>query len=98
MKHPITLKSPEEIEILRQSGKKLSTIIKELSRSLKSGMTTQEVDILAEKLIAGQNAQPAFKGYRGFPGCICITLNEEVVHGIPGKRIMNEGDLVKLDV
>src|SRR3989338_6580525 len=98
MKHPITIKSPEEIEILRQAGKKLSAIIKELSRSLKSGMATQEVDAIAEKLIAGQNAQPAFKGYRGFQGCICISLNHEVVHGIPGKRVIREGDLVKLDI
>lgn len=98
MKHLITLKSPEEIEILRQAGKKLSSIIKELSRSLKSGITTGEVDAIAEKLIASHQAQPAFKGYRGFPGCICISLNQEVVHGIPGKRVINEGDLVKLDV
>ena len=98
MKHPITLKSPEEIEILRQAGKKLSSIIKELSRSLKSGITTQEVDAVAEKLIASHNTQPAFKGYRGFPGCICISLNQEVVHGIPGEKVINEGDLVKLDV
>jgi len=98
MKHPITLKSPEEIEILRQAGKRLASIIKELSRSLKSGITTAEVDGIAEKLIASHDAQPAFKGYRGFPGCICISINQEVVHGIPGKRVLNEGDLVKLDV
>ena len=98
MKHPITLKTPEEIEILRQAGKKLSLILKELSRSLKSGITTEQVDAIAEKLIAGHGAQPAFKGYRGFPGCICISINQEVVHGIPGKKIINEGDLVKVDV
>ena len=98
MKHPITLKTPEEIEILRQAGKKLSLILKALSRSLKSGITTEQVDAIAEKLIASHGAQPAFKGYRGFPGCICISVNQEVVHGIPGEKVINEGDLVKLDV
>ena len=98
MNRPITLKTPEEIEILRQAGKKLASIIKDLSCSLKTGMTTQQVDAIAEKLIAGQNVQPAFKGYRGFPGCICISVNQEVVHGIPGKKVIKEGDLVKLDV
>jgi methionyl aminopeptidase len=98
MKHPITLKSPEEVEILRQAGKKLASIIKEVGRSLKSGVTTGEVDAIAEKLIASHNTQPAFKGYRGFPGCICISINQEVVHGIPGKKVIKEGDLVKLDM
>lgn len=98
MNRLITLKTPEEIEILRQAGKKLAAVIKELSCSLKTGMTTQQVDAIAEKLIAGQNVQPAFKGYRGFPGCICISINEEVVHGIPGKKSIKDGDLVKIDV
>lgn len=98
MNRQITIKTPEEIEILRQAGKRLAAIIKDLSCSLKTGMTTQQVDATAEKLIAGQNVRPAFKGYRGFPGCICISVNEEVVHGIPGKKMIEDGDLVKIDV
>lgn len=94
----INIKTAEEIEILRQAGKILAKIIKELKRSLKSGMTTKAVDELAQQLIASHQVKPAFKGYRGFPGCVCISLNEEVVHGIPGPRVIKEGDIVSLDV
>lgn len=94
----IKIKSPEEIEILRQAGKILASIIKELSCSLKSGMTTAQVDAIGEKLIAKHKVKPAFKGYRGFPACTCVSVNQQVVHGIPGSRILKEGDIVSLDV
>ena len=83
-KDSIRIKTPEEIDILRKAGKILASIIRELERSLKSGMTTKDIDAKAESLIRRANVLPAFKGYRGFPGCACVSVNEEVVHGIPG--------------
>jgi len=94
----IKIKTPEEIETLRKAGKILASIVKELKRSLKSEMTTREIDALAEKLIAGHQVKPAFKGYRGFPGSVCTSVNHEVVHGIPGEKIIKDGDIVSIDV
>ena len=96
--NPISIKSSQELEILREAGKILSHITRELSRSLKSGITTKQVDDEAQALMQKNNVIPAFKGYRGFPGCICLSVNEQVVHGVPGQRILMEGDLVSLDV
>lgn len=95
---PISIKTPEEIEALRRAGKVLASIIKELKRSLKIGMTTQAIDEKAEELIREHGSRPAFKGYRGFPACSCVSVNREVVHGIPGKRIIKDGDIVSIDV
>lgn len=95
---PISIKTPEEIEALRRSGKVLVAIVKELKRSLKIGMTTKEIDRKAEELILAHKAQPAFKGYRGFSSSSCISVNREVVHGIPGSRVIKEGDIVSIDV
>ena len=94
----ISIKTPEEIQILREAGKILSVVINEVKRSLKSGITTREVDQRVEKLILAQMVKSAFKGYRGFPGCACLSINDEVVHGIPGDRILQDGDIVSLDV
>jgi methionyl aminopeptidase len=69
-----------------------------LQGSLTSGITTKEIDLKAQDLIAKHNVRPAFKGYRGFPGCACVSVNEAVVHGIPGKRVVKEGDIVSIDV
>ena len=96
--YSISIKTPEEIKILREAGQILSVIINEVRRSLKSGMTTREIDRRAEEIILTRRVKPAFKGYRGFPGCVCISVNEEVVHGIPGDRILKDGDIVSLDV
>jgi len=92
------IKTPEEIELLARAGQILSGIVKDLKRSLKVGMTTQDLDLKAQELIASYQVTPAFKGYRGFPGCICVSVNEEVVHGIPGKRVIKEGDVVSIDI
>ncbi len=97
-KDSIRIKTPEEIDILRKAGKILASIIRELERSLKSGMTTKDIDLKAESLIRKANVLPAFKGYRGFPGCACISVNDEVVHGIPGARVIKDGDIVSIDV
>lgn len=97
-RHQIKIKSPEEVEACAQSGRLLAEIVRDLLRSLKSGMTTGDVDAVCEKLIAGRNVKPAFKGYRGYPGCACVSINEEVVHGIPGPKVIRDGDIVSLDI
>jgi methionyl aminopeptidase len=95
----ITIKTKEEIRTLREAGKILSGIVNELKCSLKSGMTTKDVDDIAERLMKERKVIPAFKGYRGFPACVCLSINEEVVHGIPSRnRIIQDGDIVSLDV
>ncbi len=94
----ISIKTPEELAVLREAGKILAGIVTELKGSLKSGIKTKEVDAIAEELISARKVVPAFKGYRGFPGCVCISINNEVVHGIPSDRVVREGDIVSLDV
>lgn len=94
----ISIKTSQEIAILRDAGKILAEISEDLKRSLKEGITTREVDQVAEKLIRQRAVVPAFKGYRDFPGCVCISINEEVVHGVPGSRLLRAGDIVSLDV
>lgn len=94
----ISIKTKEELAILREGGKILADIVHELKSSLSSGITTKEVDEIAERLIVSRNVIPAFKGYRGFPGCVCLSVNHEVVHGIPGDRILKDGDIVSVDV
>lgn len=96
-KNTISIKTKDEIDILRDAGRILAGIIEELTCSLKSGVTTNEVDQLAEKIIKDRNVIPAFKGYRGFPGCVCISINEEIVHGIPSDRRLRDGDIVSID-
>ena len=94
----IKLKSPQEIKVLRKAGHILSSIVQDATRSLTSGMTTRQIDAIAEKLISDHNVIPAFKGYRGFPACCCISVNEEVVHGIPGEKVVRDGDIVSIDI
>lgn len=94
----IPLKSDEEMQMLSVSGKILAKIMKKLEEYVKPGITTGEIDSLAEGLIIKENAIPAFKGYKGFPASICTSVNEEIVHGIPGKRKLIEGDILSLDL
>jgi len=93
----IPIKSASELEILRQAGKILAKIIAELSCSLKSGMTTAQVNAIAEQLMSAYRVQPAFKGYRGYPASVCVSINQEIVHGIPGAKVIRDGDIVSLD-
>jgi methionyl aminopeptidase len=93
----IIIKSDEEIAIMRQAGKIVATILKILSEQAKPGMKTKELDIIAERELERLGARPSFKGYRGFPANICVSINDEIVHGIPGERMLNEGDIVSLD-
>ena len=94
----ITIKSPREIELMRIAGK-LTAQARTLGRSMVApGITTAEIDRAINKLITDAGAVPSFLGYGGFPGSACISVNEEVIHGIPGKRVINEGDIVSIDV
>ena len=96
----ISLKSPREIEVMAQGGAILGATHALLRREVRPGMTTWDLDQLAEEFIRShEGATPAFKGLYGFPGSVCISLNEEIVHGIPSrKRVLAEGDIVSLDV
>lgn len=95
----ITIKTPEEIEILKQGGEILAKVLKQVSRAVKPGISTLELDQLAEKLILENGGKPSFKGYRGYPASICISPNKGVIHGIPSPEIIvEEGNVVGLDV
>ncbi len=94
----VEIKSPAELAVMREAGRIVSEILDELEKAVAPGVTTWDLDQLAEKLIYQKGAKPAFKGYRGFPACLCASVNQEVVHGIPSKkRKLVEGDLMKLD-
>ena len=94
----IHLKSPAEIEKMRKSNRLVAQVHQLLREKIRPGVTTLDLDRLAEDLIRKNGAKPAFKGYKGFPGTICASVNEEVVHGIPSDRILEEGDIVSVDV
>ncbi|WP_413162303.1 type I methionyl aminopeptidase [Capilliphycus salinus ALCB114379] len=94
----IHIKSPEEIEIMRQASKIVATTLKEIAARVQPGMTTADLDAIAEKRIREMGATPSFKGYYGFPGSICSSINNEVVHGIPSRRkVIRAGDVLKVD-
>ena len=94
----ITLKNEEEIELMRKAGQMLARVHIELARELKEGMTTKDVDRLAEEMILSFGGYPNFKGYNGFPAAACVSVNDEVVHGIPSdKRYLRNGDIVSID-
>ena len=94
----IEIKSPREIEIMRQSAKIVATVLKEISELVQPGMTTADLDAYAEKRIREMDATPSFKGYHGFPASICSSINNEVVHGIPSpKKVIRSGDVLKVD-
>src|SRR5438874_189748 len=96
----IQLKSTREVELMAQGGQILGQTIRTLSDCVRTGMTTAELDGIAEQFIRSHDgATPAFKGLYGFPGSICTSINDEIVHGIPSKkRVLREGDIISLDV
>jgi methionyl aminopeptidase len=94
----IIIKSSREIEQLKRSNAIVAEVFEKLKGMIHPGVTTKELDEVAEEYILLKGARPAFKGYRGFPATLCISINEEVVHGIPGQRQLKEGDIVSLDV
>ena len=93
----IQLKRPEQIERIRDAGKIVAETLALLAGEVRPGVTTAELDAIAERNIRRHGAVPSFKRYRGFPASICISVNEEVVHGIPGPRVLHEGDIVSID-
>ena len=94
----IEIKSSREITLMKKSSKIVATVLREINDLIKPGMSTQDLDDFAEKRIREMGAVPSFKGYHGFPSSICSSINNEVVHGIPNKKkIIKEGDLVKID-
>jgi methionyl aminopeptidase len=94
----ITLKSAREMEIMRRSGKITSAVLTNLIKAAKPGMTLREIDRMAEKGIRDRGGVPTFKGYNGFPATICASVNDVVVHGIPGDRVLREGDILSIDI
>jgi methionyl aminopeptidase len=94
----ITIKSPREIELMRRSGKVTSKTLGALMRAVRPGMTTRELDRLAEQSIRSMGGIPTFKGYNGFPATICTSVNDQVVHGIPGDYVLVDGDLLSIDI
>lgn len=93
----IYLKSNIEIEVMRKAGQIVAEALLKIEEAIRPGITTKELDKIAEEFIYGCGARPSFKGYHGFPATICSSVNEEVVHGIPGERVLKEGDIISVD-
>jgi methionyl aminopeptidase len=93
----IELKTSSELDVMRQAGRIVSGLLDHLAGLLRAGLKTNALDEAAMAYLTREGAKPAFLGYRGFPACICVSVNEEVVHGIPGERKLRDGDLVSLD-
>jgi methionyl aminopeptidase len=94
----IELKSPREIELLRKAGQVAAEILMDLKRSVAAEMTTRDIDALAAKMMRERGVTPAFLNYRGYPAVVCTSVNEEVVHSIPGPRRLQDGDILSLDI
>ncbi len=94
----VILKSPQEIEKMRASGRIVAEILATIKERTRPGMTTADLDAIGLAIMNAQNVKSAFIGYHGYPAHICVSINEEVVHGIPGKRVIQDGDLVSIDV
>ncbi|CAG5081262.1 Methionine aminopeptidase, peptidase M [Thermobacillus xylanilyticus] len=94
----IVCKSAAELEYMREAGRIVAETHRLLKQAIKPGVTTAELDKLAEEYIRSQGAVPSFKGYNQFPASICASVNDELVHGIPGPRVLNEGDIISIDI
>ncbi|MFS8629991.1 MAG: type I methionyl aminopeptidase [Bacillales bacterium] len=94
----IVYKTPRELDIMREAGRIVALTHEELKKHIVPGVTTKELDEIAEKFIRSCGATPSFKGYGGFPGSICTSVNEVLVHGIPGNRVLKEGDIISIDI
>jgi len=93
----IIIKSDEELALMREAGRITARVLEVLTASVKPGMRTEELDPIAEREARRYGARPSFKGYRGYPANLCVSVNDEIVHGIPGKRVLKEGDIVSID-
>lgn len=94
----VALRTEAELEKIRNASRIVGEVLKGIGERIKPGVTTRALDLWAEKFIVARGGRPAFKGYRGFPGTLCTSINEQVVHGIPGPRKLRQGDLLSLDV
>jgi len=94
----IPIKSPEEIKTMREGGRILARILKEVGKEVKPGVSKEYLDKVASDLVLKYGGQCSFKGYKGFPACLCVSLNDEIVHGIPSQVRIKEGDIVSLDL
>lgn len=94
----MVLKTKDEIEILRRAGQVVARTLDMVGETIKAGMTTAELDRIIETFIRDNGAEPGFKGYHGFPNAACISIDSEVVHGIPGNRVISDGEIVSVDV
>src|SRR5882724_3145180 len=95
----IVCRSATELEQMREAGRLVGEVLAELASKVGPGVSTAELDDLAEKRIAAAGGTPAFKGYHGYPATICASINDEVIHGIPsGRRVLEEGDIISIDV
>ncbi len=95
----ISLKSAHELTLMRQAGRIVAQVLGQIRETVAPGVSTGDLEAIADKIIVGKySAVPSFKGYRGFPGMVCTSINEEIVHGIPGARVLNEGDILSVDV
>jgi len=98
------VKFPKDLDVLREGGHILGRVLQEVAQSIKPGMTTESLDALAERHIVERGGVPSFKGYRAddatkpYPATLCVSINEEVVHGIPSDRVFKDGDVVGLDI
>ena len=93
----VQVKTPEQIELMRAAGLVVGGALQVLAETAAPGLTTRELDAVAEDFIRSRGATPSFKGYNGFPATICVSVNDEIVHGIPGDRVIESGDLVSID-
>jgi methionyl aminopeptidase len=98
MSRAVYLRGKEEVEAIRAAARLVARTLRMLASEVRPGVSTAELDRLAETFIRGQGGRPSFKGYRGFPASICSSVNEEVVHGIPGPRVLRQGDIIGIDV
>ncbi|MCG2714051.1 MAG: type I methionyl aminopeptidase [Candidatus Omnitrophica bacterium] len=94
----IPLKSEKDLQMLSRSGKILAGVMKRVRKFVRAGITTADIDRYSEELILKEKAIPAFKGYKGFPASVCVSVNDEIVHGIPGARVILDGDIVSIDL
>ena len=94
----VTVKSKHEIELMREAGRILGTVLKELEKECKPGVTTYHINKIGDEMIKSYGCIPSFYGYQGYPASICVSVNEEIVHGIPSKaKVLKDGDIVSLD-
>jgi methionyl aminopeptidase len=92
-----TIKTKEEIEIMREAGRRLALVLEDLKKAVRPGIKTMELNRLAESLISKQKGTPCFKGYDDFPAAICTSVNDEIVHAVPSARVLKEGDILTID-